>query len=66
MIFHFLKNMPANKILLISEFLMYFCGYFLAVTKDTLGKLKYRAISLFSSTNTPIHLYPFNKIGFCC
>lgn len=66
MSFHFLKNVPANKILLINEFLMYFGAYFLAATKDTLGKLKYRAISLFSSTNIPIHLYALNKIGFCC
>lgn len=33
--------------------------------RDTLGKLKYRPISFVSSTNTPIHLCPLNKIGLC-
>lgn len=60
-----LTNVPANKILLVNEFLMYFGGYFLALVRDTLGKLKYLPISFVSSTNTPIHLYPLNKIGLC-
>lgn len=66
MIFHLLKNVLANKILLINEFLMYFGGYFLALTKDSLGKWKSPAISFGSSINTPIHLYPLKKIRFCC
>lgn len=56
MIFHLLKNVLANKILFINEFLMYFGGYFLVLTKDTLGKWKSQAISFVSSTNTHIHL----------
>lgn len=65
-IFCLLTNVPANKILLVNGFLMYFGGYFLVHMKDTLGKLKYQPISFVSSTNTPIHLYPLNKIGLCC
>lgn len=66
MTFLLLKNVLPNKILLINEFLMYFDGYFLALTKGTLGKLKYQAIAFVFSTNTPIHLYPLNRIGLCC